>query len=524
MGVNSPSAVASADAGAEQTSRPITFSTRDLDLFALASYDVNPLHVSAAYARRTAYGDRVVHGMLATLACLGRLSVAPGTRLQSIGVEFNAPVFADLSYRAEIRTNDLSTTVRLVYGQRVVLKLKAQFCRGELAHTAPRAGVAARARAAQLTLSELAPGWELSGSYGPQPTALDFLLQRCQVAEGPAVGKYQATVLMALSYLVGMEAPGEAALFSGASVAFVEPAPPHGGAIDYQLTVREQDARFDLVRMDVGFAVAGSPIARAAIEAFVRPASVSLNTELLRRLSPPSASLAGRSAIVVGGSRGLGAAIALALADQGCTTGLCFAQSREAAESVASAAVGGNVELLQVDAADLPAFEHAAQEFCERNGGLDFLICCACPPLSGTSFHAECVPRISEYISQSIALAAVPLATTLGFLDKKAGAVVMISSSALTNPPRDWPHYVTAKAALEGLVRAALASARHVRALVVRPPRLLTDLVNSPGAHHTTLEPEVVAATVVSQLSRPAKAGISLLDDFAGLDAPAAEH
>jgi NAD(P)-dependent dehydrogenase (short-subunit alcohol dehydrogenase family)/acyl dehydratase len=522
--VNVPSPAVSADPGAAQTSRPIRFSVRDLDLFALASHDVNPLHVSAAYARRTAYGDRVGHGMLAVLACLGRLPATPGTRLQSVGVEFNAPVFAELGYRAEIRTNELTTTVRLVYGQRVVLKLKAQFCSGEAANTAPHAGIAARARANPLTFSELASGWELSGSYGPQPTALDFLLQRCQVADGPVVGKYHATVLMALSYLVGMEAPGEAALFSGASVTFVEPAPPHDGTIDYRLVVREQDARFDLVRMDVGFAVDGSPIASAAIEAFVRPAAVSLNAELLRRLSPRSGSLAGRSALVVGGSRGLGAAIALALADQQCTTGLCFAQSRDAAESVASAAIGGNVELIQVDASDLPAFEHAARDFCERHGGLDFLICCACPPLFGTSFHAECMSRISEYISQSIALAAIPLATTLGFLDKKAGTVVMISSSALTNPPRDWPHYITAKSALEGLVRAALASARHVRALIVRPPRLLTDLVNSPGAHHTTLEPEVVAATVVSQLARPAGPGISLLDDFAGLDAPAAEH
>jgi NAD(P)-dependent dehydrogenase (short-subunit alcohol dehydrogenase family)/acyl dehydratase len=498
------------------TTQAFSFLPADVDLFARASHDINPLHMSAEYTRRTAFGARVVHGMLAALACLGRSPGARSTQVSAIGLEFKAPVYMNVSYRTVVDTSDHRATVRLVEGERVVLTLTADFSAGTEVFSAPRAGAAPRTRAAQRALSELVEGWERRGTYGTEAEALDSLLRRWLVAPDPLVGKYHSTILMALSYLVGMEAPGEAALFSRATVVFDSAPPPHDAVLDYYYVVREQDARFDLVRMEAMFSADGAHFARATIDAFVRPSPVSLDANLLRTLSPPSSALCGRSAIVVGGSRGLGAALTLALADQHCKVGLCFAHSRDAAESVANLAATDRIELLQADAGDAVAFEQAARDFCERNHGLDFLICSACPPLSGTSFHVASIPRIAEYISQSVVMAAVPLAVTLRFLEAKGGAVVMISSSALSKPPRDWPHYVTAKAALEGLVHVAIAGARRVRALVVRPPRLRTDLVNSPGPHPPMLEPEIVAARVVSQLTLPGRSGVTLLDDFVG--------
>jgi NAD(P)-dependent dehydrogenase (short-subunit alcohol dehydrogenase family) len=309
-----------------------------------------------------------------------------------------------------------------------------------------------------------------------------------------------------------MEAPGEAALFSRASIEFDAAVLADGAILSYRVGVDERDGRFDLVRMSASFA-RGALLARAELDAFVRPDATTLDAVRLRALCPPSGALAGKTAMVVGGSRGLGAAIALALADQDCRVGLIFARSRGLAERVAGLAGPGRITLLQADAEDQVSFT-GARAFAEACGGLDILVCNACPPLSPLSLDPAGLPRITEYIARSIAMVAVPLASTLDLLAARAGVLVLVSSSALQDPPREWPHYVTAKAALEGLASATLAQAPTLRCVIVRPPRLRTDLVSTPGLPQQAMAPEVVAARLVALLAQSEGPRLTLLDDF----------
>src|ERR1700741_1770818 len=113
------------------TAPPLRFSAADVDLFARASHDFNPLHVSAAYAHRTVFGTRVAHGMLGVLACLGRLSAPRRSRLSSLRVAFRAPIHLDVSYETEVHETDSNSTVELRDGRRVILKLTAGFNHGD---------------------------------------------------------------------------------------------------------------------------------------------------------------------------------------------------------------------------------------------------------------------------------------------------------------------------------------------------------------------------------------------------------
>lgn len=67
--------------------------------------------------------------------------------------------------------------------------------------------------------------------------------------------------------------------------------------------------------------------------------------------------LASRVALVTGGSRGIGAAIAKRLADEGATVAITYTKSREAAASVVKSIerTGGNAIAIQADAADAVA-------------------------------------------------------------------------------------------------------------------------------------------------------------------------
>jgi NAD(P)-dependent dehydrogenase (short-subunit alcohol dehydrogenase family) len=95
-------------------------------------------------------------------------------------------------------------------------------------------------------------------------------------------------------------------------------------------------------------------------------------------------------------------------------------------------------------------------------------------------------------------MALVPLAEALKLLSADGWLVVM-SSSALDDPPAGWPHYVVAKAALEGAA-AYCARQTPARVIVVRAPRMWTDSTNTPMGRSGAAEKEQVAAAIVRRI------------------------
>jgi NAD(P)-dependent dehydrogenase (short-subunit alcohol dehydrogenase family) len=90
-----------------------------------------------------------------------------------------------------------------------------------------------------------------------------------------------------------------------------------------------------------------------------------------------------------------------------------------------------------------------------------------------------------------------------------------VSSSAIRSLPADWPHYVAAKAAAEGLVAWAAATHPHIRFIIVRPPRLQTDQMNTPAGRKGALRAEDAAASIVQHICRPRQdSSFEILDAF----------
>jgi len=87
-------------------------------------------------------------------------------------------------------------------------------------------------------------------------------------------------------------------------------------------------------------------------------------------------SLAGKHAWVTGSAKGIGRALALSLADQGCHVAIHYRKSRAQAERVASAVEsrGGTALLLQSDLTDPAAVRANVNEIKDRWGGLEILI------------------------------------------------------------------------------------------------------------------------------------------------------
>jgi NAD(P)-dependent dehydrogenase (short-subunit alcohol dehydrogenase family) len=86
--------------------------------------------------------------------------------------------------------------------------------------------------------------------------------------------------------------------------------------------------------------------------------------------------LNGKRALVTGGSRGIGAAIALALAQNGADVAFTYQRSAEKAEAVAKSIekAGRRAVVIQADSADPEAIARSVNEAVAALGGLDILV------------------------------------------------------------------------------------------------------------------------------------------------------
>jgi 3-oxoacyl-[acyl-carrier protein] reductase len=95
--------------------------------------------------------------------------------------------------------------------------------------------------------------------------------------------------------------------------------------------------------------------------------------------------LTGKRALVTGGSRGIGGAIALALAKNGADVAFTYQASAEKAQDVARSieALGRRAVAIQADSADPGAIARAVGDAVLALGGLDILVNSAAVALSG---------------------------------------------------------------------------------------------------------------------------------------------
>jgi NAD(P)-dependent dehydrogenase (short-subunit alcohol dehydrogenase family) len=472
----------------------IRFSADDLALFAAATHDRNPLHLSAGYARKTPFGQQVVYGILGVLASWSALRVPRGHRLAALVIELSRPMFLDVDYQVVASEK----SVQVLDGSTQILKVQAEFSTGEdmppelVAPAAPP-----RTDADSPDDSALTPGFSKQGEYRPDPQATSALLHRFQI-EAPTL---PVITLLWSSYFTGMEIPGERALYFKLSLRFADPVARGVFAWEARLLSKNP---LNQLRSEIRISLGGEPAATGHIEAFVRPKPVP-PAEILSR----SSNLAGKTALVIGASRGLGAAITRALALQGAHVLANFQYSLTEAEQLVEslADAPGKVSLQQGDAASLDW----NRALLARYGQLDFLILNACPSVLRMSVEAAGVERINAYVARGFALVSTPLAA---FAAGVQAWTVLISSIYVETAPKEFPQYVALKSAAEGLFRTAAQQHRQSGYLIVRPPKLLTDMTNTPYGTRDAITPETIATRLVGRLcDTPRKPGqIEMLD------------
>ena len=499
---------------AESTKHHICFSPEDVEAFSAASHDRSPLHLSEEYARRTPFGEPVLFGVLTGLACLGHFQEQADRKVSRVTMEFAKPMFAGIDYVLELAQNSAEQISAKVYdGRNLALKVTVDV-RNE-GHGSRTSEIPALPGGSQ-SVDVLAPGFETHGTYTPDWERLRVVMNRLGLT-GKGCDEWQVAALMWCSEFVGMRIPDSRGLFAGVSLQFRHSEPAGHAALDYRATMLTFDRRFDLLKFGVVLASNGRDIAGGEVKVFLRQEQPPPKISRVKRLLPAQANLAGKVALVVGGSRGLGAAIVQLLSLQGCKVFVGYHKSTAAAAALKDslATAPGSVSLLQGDGADVSWCKETRQRIVRDAGKLDFLICSAGPALLPYWLEPQAIERVNAHVSRSFALVSVPMAVFLDTLAQNGGWNVVLSSSAVRKAVAEWPHYVSAKHAIEGLARVAAQQYTRVNFLLVRPPRLLTDLTNTPLGRPGALPSEKVAAKIVKRLGHPpTETRFNILSDF----------
>ena len=190
--------------------------------------------------------------------------------------------------------------------------------------------------------------------------------------------------------------------------------------------------------------------------------------------------LKGKAALVTGGSRGMGAAIAMALAEAGADVALTYAASPEKAQAVARQieAKGRRALAIQADSADAAAVTASVDEAAEAFGRLDILVANAGITTAGNSL--EEIDRMLAVNTRAPYLAALTAEKHM----KDGGRIITIGSclgEAVRMPGITL--YSMSKAAITGMTRglARDLGPRGITVNVVQPGPLDTDMNPAAG-------------------------------------------
>ena len=200
----------------------------------------------------------------------------------------------------------------------------------------------------------------------------------------------------------------------------------------------------------------------------------------------PSASLAGQTALVTGGGRGIGKAIALALAEAGAEVVVNYSSSAAAAEAVVETlkSSGGQAYAVQANVAIEAEVDGLIKTVLERSGRLDVLVNNAGITRDGLLMRMK-TPDWQSVIDLNLTgVFLCSRAVARPMLKQKSGRIINITSVVGLMGNAGQANYAAAKAGVIGLTRSTakeLAS-RGITVNAVAPGFIATDMTKDLDA------------------------------------------
>ncbi|WP_409296925.1 3-ketoacyl-ACP reductase [Peribacillus sp. SCS-26] len=218
-------------------------------------------------------------------------------------------------------------------------------------------------------------------------------------------------------------------------------------------------------------------------------------------------SLKGKNAIITGGSRGIGRAAALALAEEGVNIGLIGLNIENLEKAAAELdKFDVTVSAARADVSNLESVTSAVEHIKSDLGQIDILINNA--GIAKFGGFMELTPEEWSGIIQVNLMGVynVTRAVLPGMIEAKSGDIINISSTAGLKGAPVTSAYSASKAAVLGLTESLMLEVRkhNIRVSALTPSTVATDLAIetnlTDGNPEKVMQPEDLAEFMVSQL------------------------
>jgi 3-oxoacyl-[acyl-carrier protein] reductase len=216
--------------------------------------------------------------------------------------------------------------------------------------------------------------------------------------------------------------------------------------------------------------------------------------------------LAGKVAVVTGASKGIGAAIAKHLADEGATVVVNYSSSKEDADRVVSeiAGKGGKAVAVQANVAKQAEIERLFAETKKAFGRLDILVNNAgvyefLPLEAVTEEHFH---RLFDLNVLGLILASREAAR---HFTAEGGSIVNVSSVAGVAPVPTGSVYSATKAAVDAVTKslAKELGQRKIRVNSINPGMVITEGVQAAGIQESEFRKQIEAQTPLGRIGLP---------------------
>ncbi len=445
-----------------------TFDGDDQVFFARLSGDFNPMHMDPLAARRTQAGAVVVHGIHAVLWSLDRLVELGVVEGGIAGVKVRFAKFIPVG-----------STVHLKLVRRDEKSINAELTLGGLTTTILNVTLGTPGKTDGIALP--------SNTLKTIPTDRPAVLVRPEETVGlsgwmdiagpargvedrfphaaAAIGPRRIAAIALLSQLVGMICPGLHSMFAAFSIDLIETPRQEDGL---WFSVSGTDERFRMVRMIVsGAGISGS------VQAFLRwPPVVQASLGDIVKLVAPT-EFAGSTALIVGGSRGLGALTAKVIAAGGGKIIVTYAIGRQEAVQLAEE-IRSHIPHDVCDVIPYDVRKDAAEQLKTLTADVSHLYYFATTPITRQKEGLFVSSLFDEFI-QVYVKGFYDCCRFLGEHGSRALTAFYPSSVFVESGPLAMAEYSMAKMAGEILCNNMNRSAGRVHVIVGRLPRLMTD-------------------------------------------------
>jgi 3-oxoacyl-[acyl-carrier protein] reductase len=198
-------------------------------------------------------------------------------------------------------------------------------------------------------------------------------------------------------------------------------------------------------------------------------------------------------ALITGASRGIGRAIALALASAGCNVAVNYLRAETEAAAVAASIeeIGRRSCVVQADVSQPEDVERLVASVEQQFGAIDILVNNAGINLTKPFAELELADWRTTIDVNLTSAFMVSQAAIPGMRQRQWGRLVFISSAAAQTGGVIGPHYAASKAGMHGLMHsyARLLVREGITSNVVAPANVATDMIRNNPVFRPDLVP-----------------------------------